>query len=428
MTSDNNHSTNDAIELFEEAWQGTSLPDISLYLDPLLVGDVPSFNEAQEIIKIDLEYRWRKAPVSMRQVIRQEDRAEKSLQWCPQAQDYFDRFSKAFPSDPDRCELVVEEYRVRRRWGDDPPIRVVVDAYPDLAEAVIRDLQKVDQELASRKSFVDRKYAQTPDNLEKKSLDDVNVGDRLDDFQLLQLLGRGTFAKVFFAQQISMQRLVALKVSEQSSGESVFLAQLDHPNIVRVYDQTFSQGLHLIYMQFVDGGSLRESLDDRRYASASEDKESRVAGVGAQLAAALEHAHDKGILHRDIKPENVLLHADGRPCLADFNLSYTEPSSLVVGHQKFGGTLDFMSPEQLEVLQGQRSPSEVGATSDIYSLAIILHLLLNDKHPFVREGEFDESRIVHDRIELRRSVRERSDSQPQAGPASIDHQPMLSFR
>ncbi len=415
MISDDNHLPNDPIELFEEAWQETSPPNLSSHLQPLLSGQ-SRVEEAKEILKIDLEYRWRKAPPMVRRIVRQPDDEGEPIGWCPQARDYFVLFPDVFQAESDRRELVVEEYRIRRRWGDDPPMQTVVDGYPDLAATAIHDLRAVDEELASRKSFVASSYQATVSSaLDKKSLDDVKVGDRLDDFQLLKLLGRGAFAKVFFAQQISMQRLVALKVSEQKSGESILLAQLDHPNIVRVYDQKSAHRLHLVYMQYVEGGSLRDWLDRFANKYSHEEKESWVARFGAGIAAALEHAHDKGILHRDIKPENVLLQSDTRPMLADFNLSYAEESTLQAGHQKFGGTLDFMSPEQLDVLIGKRHPSEVDSTSDVYSLAVMLHLLLNGTHPFVSRSGLSESDGVLERSEARRRFSESAGQKSEVG-------------
>ena len=94
----------------------------------------------------------------------------------------------------------------------------------------------------------------------------VEPGGRLDDFDLLALLGQGQFARVFLARQRSMQRLVALKVSACRAAEAETLAQLDHPHIVRVYDQRFlpDRGLLLVYMPYLAGGTLSDVLERAR--------------------------------------------------------------------------------------------------------------------------------------------------------------------
>jgi serine/threonine protein kinase len=262
------------------------------------------------------------------------------------------------------------------------------------------------------------------------------LGDRLDDFQLLRELGQGAFAKVFLAQQISMQRFVALKVSDQHSKESTVLAQLDHPNIVRVYDERSSNGLQLVYMQYVAGGNLRGVLNQMHLAEptrlteqdyldwiwqqssygsdASEKPTTKyqpmdwpqlVAWIGAQLAEALAHAHENGILHRDIKPENILLAADGRPLIADFNLSFSEQFAASPNANKFGGTLEFMSPEQVEVLVGTKVPNDVGPASDLYSLSLVLFVLLTGKTRFPKP-DFSQSsvRVLGDQLTIRQTI------------------------
>ena len=96
-------------------------------------------------------------------------------------------------------------------------------------------------------------------NAGKEKLEKIHPGDRIDDFELIARLGEGAFAHVFLARQISMQRLVAVKISADHGMEPQTLAQLDHDHIVRVYDQrtVADSGLRLLYMQYVAGGTLR---------------------------------------------------------------------------------------------------------------------------------------------------------------------------
>ncbi|HYO25327.1 MAG TPA: serine/threonine-protein kinase [Lacipirellulaceae bacterium] len=248
----------------------------------------------------------------------------------------------------------------------------------------------------------------------------LQPGDTLDDFQLLTPLGSGAFARVFLARQKSMERLVALKVSTHAGSEPQTLAQLDHPHIVRVYDQrlTTDPPANLLYMEVVSGGTLQDviararhaydgqatgdlllaSVDERLSATGTpipESSSSRdwiadaswpeiVCRIGAELADGLAYAHGRGVMHRDIKPANVLLSAEARPKLADFNVSYNGGRADENPEDTFGGSLAYMSPEQLEachpLLGG--SPRNVREPSDLYALGVLLWELLCGRRPF----------------------------------------------
>ncbi|MGN6544601.1 MAG: serine/threonine-protein kinase, partial [Aureliella sp.] len=223
-------------------------------------------------------------------------------------------------------------------------------------------------------------------------------------------LGRGSFASVYLARQISMQRLVALKVSQRGSDEPIALSQLDHPSIVRVYDQRriSDPDAVLLYMQYVPGGTLADvihatanlpaealsgrailqSIDQALLTAGQQPPEhsstreylagldwpSAVAWIGVQLAEGLAAAHERGIMHRDVKPANVLLSAEGSPKLADFNVSYGGTAGCAGAAVHFGGSLAYMSPEQLQVADpaGKLRPDELDSRSDLYSLAMVL--------------------------------------------------------
>ncbi|MFD3706727.1 serine/threonine-protein kinase [Nocardia sp. NPDC058658] len=265
----------------------------------------------------------------------------------------------------------------------------------------------------------------------RRGLDRFEVGERIGDFELLTELGAGAFARVFLARQRSMQRLVAVKISADSGTEPQTLAKLDHDYIVRVFDQLVldppddgSPRLRLLYMQFLPGGTLLgllrwvratppaertgQLLLDAIDAAMAEKGEIRptdssvrheiaelswpdtVAWLGRRLAAALDHAADRGVLHRDVKPANVLLTAEGVPKLADFNISFSETAG-TSPLSYFGGSLAYMSPEQLEASHPghPRSAADLEARSDLFSLGVLLWELLTGTKPFDDTGADD---------------------------------------
>lgn len=342
-----------------------------------------------ELIKVDLEYRWlhRHLPRTLEEYL--VDHAE---------------LNNALPAD-----VIYEEYHVRTQAGENLHPRDYLARFPDRAKELQRlfGLHRPDQTTAL--------YAATEANF-----GDMQPGDRIDDFDLLLLLGKGAFARVFLARQNSMQRLVALKVSADRGNEAQTLAQLDHEAIVRVYDQRVlpEKKLRLLYMQYVVGGTLQGVVDavrntpaanrtgkvlfnsiERALNARGESWDSDVTAkhhwqhrpwpevvctLGARLARGLDHAHQQGVLHRDIKPANVLVTADGALKLADFNIGFGSKVAGATPAAFFGGTLAYMSPEQLEACNPAhpREPDSLDGRSDLYSLALVLWELLTGARPF----------------------------------------------
>jgi serine/threonine protein kinase len=205
--------------------------------------------------------------------------------------------------------------------------------------------------------------------------------------EILELLGQGGMGAVYRARQIKLDRLVALKVlppavandpgfAERFAREARALARLNHPHIVAVHDFGEVQGLYYLVMEFVDGVNLRQAL------SAGKLEPGQALKLVAELCAALQYAHEEGVVHRDVKPENVLLDRKGRVKVADFGLAKlvgpTQSAGRLTASRQAMGTPHYMAPEQWE------KPLEVDHRADIYSLGVVFYELLTGELPLGR--------------------------------------------
>lgn len=363
-----------------------------------------------ELAKLDIERRW------------QENRQPQHIEW------YVQQFPALAPIAKLPADLIYEELQARMAAGLPIYQEELHQRFPVQCESLL----KLVGGMAISGSPTATYFAETIVEKDKgqqqaakpratfAALTQLKPGDQLDDFQLLTPLGSGAFARVFLARQVSMERLVALKISAHTGSEPQTLAQLDHPHIVRVYDQRACSEppARLLYMEVVSGGTLQDviararnsydgkpsgplllsAIDDRLSACGApipESSSSRdwiedaewpevVCRLGAELCEGLAYAHGRGVLHRDIKPANVLLSAEARPKLADFNVSFNGGRSDENPEDTFGGSLAYMSPEQLEachpLLGG--SPRMVRETSDVYAVGVMLWELLVGRRPF----------------------------------------------
>jgi predicted Ser/Thr protein kinase len=212
------------------------------------------------------------------------------------------------------------------------------------------------------------------------------LGQRFGDYELLELIGRGGMGKVYRARQVSLNRIVALKLihAGRFAGpqevarfrqEAEAAAALDHPNIAHIYEVGQREDQHYFTMKFVEGQTLSEWNSrcperDKHWCRA-------VAKLVAVVARALHHAHKRGVMHRDLKPGNILLDQQGEPFIVDFGLALLVDRSL--DHQRpegVLGTLAYMAPEQLA-----GSAKDLTTAVDIYSLGCILYELLTGRLP-----------------------------------------------
>ena len=213
---------------------------------------------------------------------------------------------------------------------------------------------------------------------------DKYIGKLLDDrYEILEVIGEGGMAVVYKALCHRLNRYVAVKIMrddmaaddefrQRFCAESHAVAMLSHPNIVAVYDVSHSDAMEYIVMELVDGITLRQYMDKRGAVPWRE-----ALHFTKQMAKALSHAHERGIIHRDIKPQNIMLLKDGTIKIGDFGIAALENEI----HEENGqaiGSIHYIAPEQA---RGD-CPD---ARSDIYSLGVVMYEMLTGKKPY--EGD-----------------------------------------
>jgi len=219
------------------------------------------------------------------------------------------------------------------------------------------------------------------DHVSSDPVIDIPMRTRIGDFELLAELASGGMGVVYKARQVSLDRIVALKMLQRTrpstskvvrrlENEARIAAHLKHPNIVDVYEFGLLDGRHYFSMEYIDGPSLSERLREGPL-------EPRLAArYVRQVAQAMSYAHDQGVLHRDLKPGNILFDCDGRPVVTDFGIakiSQVEKSLTVTGQVL--GTPSYMPPEQ-------SLAEDLDARSDVYSLGAVLYECITGKPPF----------------------------------------------
>lgn len=318
-------------------------------------------------------------------------------------------------------DLAFEEYTRRRELGEDLTPTEFASRFPTIQKSLVKQLQVC--EFLFDNSLVPPTLAETvwPE-----------AGSAFLNFQLLTEIGRGSFSRVFLAEDTDLgNRQVVVKVCVGGAHEASILGRLEHDGIVPVYSADFDipTGLSAICMPYVGRTTLIDVLDkalarefperadriseairDTAPALTPEDSDSAgsepdseeserpssrqpsesttrfqgsyvdgIVTLTCDLVAALDYSHGEGIVHSDIKPTNVLLTPAGQAMLIDFNLSHGEDADL-----RFGGTFPYMAPEQLRGLTGETDPESVerDIRTDIFALGVTLFELLTGVLPF----------------------------------------------
>jgi YVTN family beta-propeller protein len=214
----------------------------------------------------------------------------------------------------------------------------------------------------------------------------VRIGAEVSGYRVDELIGRGGMGEVYRAWDERLERNVALKIliprladddafRERLLRESRLAASLDHPNVVPVYDAGEAVGRFFLAMRYVEGTDLRAVLRGEGALSPE-----RAIDIAAQVAGALDAAHERGLVHRDVKPSNVLIDERGHCYLADFGLAQLVSSQGQAPDESLLGTLDYVAPEQIR-------GSEVDRRADMYSLGCLLFECLTGEVPFARPSE-----------------------------------------
>lgn len=209
-------------------------------------------------------------------------------------------------------------------------------------------------------------------------------GQKIPGYKVLGKLGAGAMATVFKAKQLSLDRVVAIKVLprkftnnpqfiERFYAEGRAAAQLNHPNIVQAYDVGKAGDYHYFVMEFVDGTTVYDEIvKSKRFA------ERDAIDIVMQVAEALGHAHAKGIIHRDVKPKNIMMTRGGVAKLADMGLAraISDREAAEAEQGKAFGTPYYISPEQI------RGELNIGPQADIYSLGATLYHMVTGNVPY----------------------------------------------
>ena len=214
----------------------------------------------------------------------------------------------------------------------------------------------------------------------------VRIGAEVSGYRVEELIGRGGMGEVYRAWDERLERNVALKIliprladddafRERLLRESRLAASLDHPNVVPVYDAGEAVGRFFLVMRYVEGTDLRAVLRGEGALSPE-----RAIDIAAQVAGALDAAHERGLVHRDVKPSNVLIDERGHCYLADFGLTQLVSSQGQAPDGSLLGTLDYVAPEQIR-------GSDVDSRADVYALGCLLFECLTGEVPFARPSE-----------------------------------------
>jgi serine/threonine protein kinase len=378
---------------FEENWQSARVPRIEDFLPAAdLDIAVSRYEVLEELIKVDMEYRWRR--VNGRSTAILGDALSHPL-----LENYVRRFAELNGIESVSDELIAEEYRVRRRWGDNPDRRDYETRFPHRGKSLANQLQLIEAEVGPEATWKsDTPRSAVSDHPRSSVSGTPGLKDRAEligDYEILEELGRGGMGVVYRARQRSLDRVVALKmilapvrVGEEDRSrfrrEAEAAARLQHPNIVQIHEIGEQEGHPFFSLEFVEAGSLAKLL------AGIPQPPKECAQLVETVARAMQYAHLRGVIHRDLKPGNILLAfgvkpnasaplvRDAVPKVSDFGLAKRlDVSDGVTQTGSVLGTPSYMAPEQALARHGA-----IGPAADVYALGAILYEMLTGRPPF----------------------------------------------
>ena len=406
MSESAEQNLGNVLEEFGAAWDRGDRPEVVTFLDRWQ-GERRT-ELAAELIRVDLDRRLKLGE-----------------HIC--VDEYLRQIPELRSSEIELVALLIDEHSMRTQAGQVVTLDEYARRFPEHVDTLRNELGLTDNRTRSpaEAPAPEENAASEPHELPAAPIDGIeqlDPGKVIGDFRIERLLGAGGVSQVFLATQLSLDRQVALKVTVESdedssaTNEGRTMAVFSHPHIVPVFAEERIGRLRLLAMEYVDGPPLSDFLNAARERfhgsergrmppaaealSLMEELYSEqqtepivprkngvscrdfLCGIFRDLARALSAAAAKGILHSDVKPANILLKRDGKAMLADFNVSLRQESN-DSEPPTVGGTLLYMSPEQLGMLTGSESNVRLDERSDVYSLGLVIFEALTGSWPFL---------------------------------------------
>ena len=404
------------VERFEAAWSAGTHVDLQLFLAQ--AGDDPILRHAvlDELVRVDMEFRWRMAGRAVTEGTDAQAASHPHLRSGPlRLEEYVEWLPELGPLERLPVDLIVEEYRVQRRWGSPPDDSSYAARFPGQAAAVLAAIARVGRFDSSRDD----------DSASQARERDVTIpggaaGTATKRYKLIDLHGAGGLGRVWRAYDRELDRDVALKevrparardprVRARFLREARLTGRLEHPNIVPVHElrgRSETEPLYYI-MRLVMGRTLAESAQvyhAQRDAGRAGSVEFRsLLGALVSVGNAIAFAHARGVIHRDLKGPNVVLGDFGEVLVLDWGLACDTtrhdeaagPEKSLAGIVSLESTSDtapgevFGTPSYMAPEQANGQLEKIGQRTDVYGLGAILFEILTGRPPYVGSGAED---------------------------------------